>query len=908
MQIDSTELERLIAAAEISDAAREIARANFTSAPARSAESGPDNVASRVPDPKTGQTVEPESRLLELKQYWELRKDPSYLHFVSQPAVSVRIADFCTPRHTWQTVADFFGLQPDAAGYIETRTEERIKKVNDKHPGTYMPVGMPGEYECPAAQAWCEDHGVFYRVRTPLAFKPVAHRNAVFLDPHSRRPLDAEVAERVRNLVIRNRGITVAKLAERVPMSDILGCIAHGAVYVDIERHVVADYTHTPVYADALTAAADEHLAPAARAVGRGAPSVVRLDRGGRFRLAGSEFEVELAGLDDIVVRERSSGACRTYRRADLEGFARTGALVTADGGPDTLAEARARVYEAASPRALERATRRAIALGLVPASPIAAALAPHYSVRHLRRLRARQAAGLRETGDPLAGLIPAAASGGGRHLDGRAEEVTTRLVTAHTLTTNPLTAADIARLIREELRSCGLEVLAPSERTIARRLKRISRRARILAERGRRGANGLAPVRPADPDDGPPNGERVWDVGHLDALLLDIELRCAQTGRNLGRVHATVLVDGYSGYFLAVVLHFEAPSAATALRVLRACVARWGRLPDTIVVDQGPEFHSTEFQAACAWVGVTLRYRPTAQPRFGSPVERAILELNRIVWRLRGHTRNRKNPRGVDGDKDAAKLALWDLATLRAHIDQGIAVLHEEIIQARGDSRRGLFERSLAEHGVVTTRILRVDDPAFQAWTLPLAPGRRRKVHPVNGISVTYITYWHDVFARPELDGAVVDVRRDPDDVSHVYAFAGGTWIECLGREVARLRVVSAAEWQVASAEIAQRSREVRKARRASGAQVARLIADGVETERLLLARLRAQAEHAEPVTAAQAAPGSPVQAAPTVIHRPVPRAGFGGEAHAEAEAAPVSSLLDDQDEYDSRWWQETS
>jgi len=97
-----------------------------------------------------------------------------------------------------------------------------------------------------------------------------------------------------------------------------------------------------------------------------------------------------------------------------------------------------------------------------------------------------------------------------------------------------------------------------------------------------------------------PKHGERIWHIVHLDHTLLDIQLRHAQTGQVLGRPWATFAVDAYSRRLLAVVLTLDdQPSYRTCMLVLREMVSRFRRLPQTLVVDNGKEFHSTYFQGA---------------------------------------------------------------------------------------------------------------------------------------------------------------------------------------------------------------------------------------------------------------------------------------------------------------------
>jgi putative transposase len=90
-----------------------------------------------------------------------------------------------------------------------------------------------------------------------------------------------------------------------------------------------------------------------------------------------------------------------------------------------------------------------------------------------------------------------------------------------------------------------------------------------------------------------PRHGDRPFEIGHIDHSPLDIELVCSQTGKSLGRPWLTFMTDAYSRRFLAIYLAFDPPSYRNCLMVMRECVSRHHRLPQTIVVDGGKEFAS---------------------------------------------------------------------------------------------------------------------------------------------------------------------------------------------------------------------------------------------------------------------------------------------------------------------------
>ena len=93
--------------------------------------------------------------------------------------------------------------------------------------------------------------------------------------------------------------------------------------------------------------------------------------------------------------------------------------------------------------------------------------------------------------------------------------------------------------------------------------------------------------------------------------------------GRILGRPWYTMLTDAFSRRLLAIFLTFDPPSYRSCMMVLRECVRRHGRLPQSLVVDGGKEFGSVYFDTLLARFECTKKTRPPAKARFGSVCER---------------------------------------------------------------------------------------------------------------------------------------------------------------------------------------------------------------------------------------------------------------------------------------------
>ena len=276
-------------------------------------------------------------------------------------------------------------------------------------------------------------------------------------------------------------------------------------------------------------------------------------------------------------------------------------------------------------------------------------------------------------------------------------------------------------------------------------------------------------------------HGDRPWEVVHLDHTQLDIEL-VSGLGQSLGRPWATFLVDAFSRRLLAVYLTFDPPSYRSCMMALRACVRRYGRLPQTLIVDGGKEFHSVYFDSLVARYGCHKKSRPWAEPHFGSVIERLFGTTNtQFVYNLLGNTQASKHPRQMTAAVDPKRLAVWTLPDLYAFLGEwAYEIYDQEEHPALLQSPRESFAFGMARGGQREHRRVPYDD-AFIKATLPSTRRGTAKVQPGKGITVQYLLYWHEVFRRPDVVRTQVDIRYDPFDVSRAYAYVRGRWVECV-------------------------------------------------------------------------------------------------------------------------------
>ncbi|MBD2527998.1 DDE-type integrase/transposase/recombinase, partial [Nostoc sp. FACHB-133] len=319
-----------------------------------------------------------------------------------------------------------------------------------------------------------------------------------------------------------------------------------------------------------------------------------------------------------------------------------------------------------------------------------------------------------------------------------------------------------------------------------------------------------------------PTHGERPFEIVHIDHTQLDIELVSSLQNlsnchldigdtkyKNLGRPWATFMVDAYSRRLLAIYLTFEEPSYRSILMVIRICVMRFKRFPQTIVVDNGAEFHSHYFEQLLATYACTKKHRPPAYPRFGSVVERLFGTANtQLIYELLGNTQLTTKHRCVTKSVSPSKQAVWTLIDLySALLSWGYEVYDQREHPALGQTPSDAFNVGIAFGGSRLHRRVEYDN-IFRILTLPAPQQTKRKVQPGQGVKIHNIYYWNNEFRNPEIEFTSVDVRYDPWDAGIAYALVQGQWVECISKYYQYFKGRSEKEIQLVSAELLVRKR----------------------------------------------------------------------------------------------------
>lgn len=258
--------------------------------------------------------------------------------------------------------------------------------------------------------------------------------------------------------------------------------------------------------------------------------------------------------------------------------------------------------------------------------------------------------------------------------------------------------------------------------------------------------------------------------------------------------------------------------------------------------MDRGPEFGSVYFETLLARYFMTKKERPAAHPRFGSVVERLFgTTTTALLNQFRGNTQATKTPRQMTRAVDPKRLAVWTLERFAGRLSEWAYEIYDQMEHpALGQSPREAFAQGMDLAGARTHRLIPYSDD-FLMLTRPTTRTGHAKIHPSRGLTVNWLHYWHPAMRSPQVAGRAVSVRYEPFDMSVVYAFVEGQWLECIADAFAQVHGRSEREWQLILAEWrAQQRQHGQKRVRVNGALLGQFLEAITLEEQVLLQRQR--------------------------------------------------------------------
>jgi len=402
-------------------------------------------------------------------------------------------------------------------------------------------------------------------------------------------------------------------------------------------------------------------------------------------------------------------------------------------------------------------------------------------SRRSLRRWRAR----LRKSaGDPL-GLAPLHRRKGNRLWRLSADEQqlldeSLRKHYLHRLSTSALAAHAQYLLDHREALSDG--TLPKSSRPVSyatylKHSKRLRPEDVAGSRSGKRAAAAAAPpVATALKHLSP---ARAFERAHADHYLCDIHVLVADSRkRRTLRPQLTAMRDEATGALLAISLSFNAPSCRSILGLIRDCARRHARLPETIIVDNGPEFHSEYFEVGLARLGVSIQRRPPGNPRSGGTIEAWFHSLKAFLSAQSGNTNNDHRGRAATTEHKGPSHAAWQLYDAYRAIERfAFDVFNASASANDMDSRATKSEVALNAFPESGVRV-NFNDEFLARTAIPIKG--RFKVNMARGIKHNERWFSHPRLFNMPQSTTGVEVWEEPWDCNTIYALVDGTLVTC--------------------------------------------------------------------------------------------------------------------------------
>jgi transposase InsO family protein len=756
-----------------------------------------------------GRTIQFESRTEEFAAITTHEYNDSVLEYYDQPSkIEMRyVSKSGRPVVFWNT-PDFFVLRTDRAGWEEWKPEEKLVELAETMPNRYQRDAQ-GQWRCPPGEKYAARYGLAYEVCTSGKLNPTYVRNLRFLEGYLRDPqlqVEASALKIMQELFTEEPVMTLETLLEYVDAQHVYSALLLKQFSVDLASAPLAETASVHIFRDGEVARA--YLILAGTPYEKSNSPFVEVGIGQGVIWDRQAWTMYNHGETSIALRSER-GDWVEIRSEEFHALVSQGVMTQpVQGDPASqyhVSDAEALILAKAKKQDYQAANRRYQLLQRYLSGETPEQLGVPY--RTLRDWEVKWDAAEQKYGHGYIGLISKYQRSGNtkRVLPEEALKAMLEYIQNDYETDRQKPKIHSWGQMVRYCEANGIH--PPSYKTYCKEINKRKGYEQTLKRKGRRAAyQEQVPYLVLDQST-PRHGDFPWQIVHLDHDLLDIQLRCSRTGKVLGKPWATVMTDAYSRRVFALYLSYDAPSHRSDMMVLRECVRRHGRLPQTLIVDGGADFNSTYFESLLAFYVVTKLERPAASPRAGSVIERLFGTTNTsFLNNVLGNTQASKKLRETTPSVDPKRKATWTLAALYRKLCQWCYDVYDTRYHSTLErTPREEFEAGMVIGGVRPYQAIRYD-LAFLMKTMPTPDRATAKVIPRKGIKIHYEFYWSDTFAKAEVENTEVEVRYDPFDISRVFAFVGGEWTTCLATHFTLLHHHSMHEWQMLSAELRKR------------------------------------------------------------------------------------------------------
>lgn len=800
--LDKEQLTELFERLGTPRAGRELVLKARTKAPVREVKSRGGNVITLLASRKMGREIRTESRHIEFAAAVDHEFDCQVLEYYAQPCeLKLELVDTATGEiRNIQHFPDFLVIREDGFTLEEWKSAQKLSRLAEKSPYRYV-KGSDGQWSSPQIERQLADLGIRYRIYSDESIPRRRVENLLHLADYYHPAAEPCLESDLRRLAAALAEHGACYLAElmsepyRFSADFLLKAVADHHVIADLDRETLSEPRRCRLYRDVTVR---EFMAGEVHAgmVPGQENFILNIAEGARFEYEGQELTISLVGESHVVCTRRVGSPVTLTRDwlVDAHRYRRIVSLTETGGVNLDLARYQQDELDVAL-------RRQAILQSDSPPTIVAN--------RTTRRWLGRQKAALANGGHEVLALVPRTRARGNRtaRLTDDQDEQLKRVIETRWRSHEAISYKACHQFLKVACDEAGIK--APSYPTLIARIKAEETAHDLRVRHGKRIAYQMGEFVEVLCADTPVHGSRPFQYVHIDHTELDIELVSSRTGKSLGRPWLALAVDAWSRRIVAIFLTFDPPSFRSVMMVIRDLVRRFGRLPEFIVVDNGPDFRSDAFEAYLQVMGVHLRFRPAGQPRHGAVLERMFGRVHsEYVHNLPGNTKATKHVRMVTGKHLPVNFAEWTLESMYFGIEYWATEYYDQERHPVLDcSPRDAFLRGLKESGSRPQRQILFNQDFLISTCPPVDREGTRLVNRQRGVKVNDQFYWHPDFRDPRCAGQRLPARYDPWDASSVYVRFKDRWIHATCRNLVGLGQLTEFERRALTEEYCHRS-----------------------------------------------------------------------------------------------------
>ncbi|WP_225986039.1 TnsA endonuclease N-terminal domain-containing protein [Psychrobacillus glaciei] len=783
-----------------------------------------------------GVTIQFESHKVELPTIYMLEFNDSVLEYYDQPP-QIKLLYYQSNKNNrkraYLNTPDFFVIEKERAYWIECKTEEELIRKSQENPERFYK--LDGNWIFAPGKTYADEFNLEFLVNSSEDINWILQRNLIFLGDYIVNEYVPEdsITIKIKEVIKTKLGLTLSEILqiseENFILDDIYALIANNTIYFDIYKDLITEPENVKVFLNKEQYTGFKIMEKSNRKIIK--PNRIELKSGNKILWGQTEWTILNYDQNSKIVflyskheKKNVELPINIFESYLSEGFIKA---IKKESNSDNI-ELKKMISMVNEDDLKEANNKYEIVSKYLRGEELEDFSLTDRTLRNWVK-KFKDAEELH--GHGFIGLLPQIKKRGNRNskLSPKTKDLMETVIMESYATIKSKTAKEV---YRELLVKCEeLNYLAPSYATLCTEIKNLSVYEIEMARKGKRAAYKYEKFVTDLHFTSPKHGERIFEIAHIDHTELDIELDI--NGKVSKRPWLTFMIDAYSRRILAFYLTFEEPSYRSCMMVIRECVKSFNRLPNYVVVDGGKEFESIYFESLLAMYGVHKKQRPAAKARYGNVIERLFGITNKLfIHNLRGNTQITKNVRQVTKSVNPKNHAVWTLDTLYERLDSWIKDVYDNMENpSLNKTPHDMFEESSFISGNRPNTYIPYDE-TFVLMTLPSPKGKTRKVHPGQGIKLTYSYYWSKKFRNPKIENEHVEVKYDPFNIGVSYAFIENEWVECLSEQFKYLNGKTEKQIKLLAEEIRQKNKLYSRSNTVTAIMLAKYIIESEEIE----------------------------------------------------------------------------